>query len=123
MPNFSFQHMYRVANLKIIFGCNIKKFVTIRLIKHIIIQHYYRSINLNSFSNDILSSALFFSPPSTSLQSYLHLFNSTLLSVLDKHAPLKTVTCPARPKKPFITPEILSQKSKRSKLETIFRKS
>src|SRR2546425_4193101 len=61
--------------------------------------------------------------PLTSLQSYLHLFNSTLLSILDNHAPLKTVTCPARPKKPFITPEILSQKSKRSKLETIFRKS
>src|SRR2546425_12733858 len=61
--------------------------------------------------------------PLTSLQSYLHLFNSTLLSILDNHAPLKTVTCPARPKKPFITPEILSQKSKHSKLETIFRKS
>src|SRR3989442_14911933 len=61
----------------------------------------YRSINLTSFSNDILSSALFFSPPPTSLQSYLHLFNSTLLSILDNHAPLKTVTCPARPKKTF----------------------
>src|SRR3989442_9414160 len=60
--------------------------------------------------------------PPTSLQSYLHLFNSTLLSILDNQAPLKTITCPARPNKPFITPEILSQKSKRSKLEAIYRK-
>src|SRR6267154_2228413 len=65
---------------------------------------------------------IYFTYP-TSLQSYLHLFNSTLLSILDNHAPLKTVTCSARPNKPFITPEILSQKSKRSKLETIYHRT
>src|SRR3989442_4692616 len=41
-------------------------------------------------------------PYTTLFRSYLHLFNSTLLSVLDKHAPLKTVTCRARPNKPSI---------------------
>ena len=42
---------------------------------------------------------------------------------MDKHAPLKTVTCPSRPRKPFITEEIRTEKSKRSKLETISRRS
>ena len=37
------------------------------------------------------------------------------------HAPLKTTSCLARPHKPFITPEIKTEKSKRSRLETIFR--
>ena len=83
----------------------------------------FRSINLTNFSNDILSSPLCTSPPPSTLESYLHLFDSTLTTILDKHAPLKSVTCSARPHKPFITPEILAQKSKRSKLETIFRRT
>src|SRR6267154_4749535 len=43
-----------------------------------------------------------------------------LSAIREIGAPLKTVTCSARPNKPFITPEILSQKSKCSKLETIY---
>ena len=82
----------------------------------------FRSINLTNFTKDILSSSLFTSPPST-LEPYLQKFNSTLTEILDKHAPFKTVTFPSRPRKPFITPEILFEKSKRSKLETIYRRS
>ena len=59
----------------------------------------------------------------TSLESYLDIFNSTLNNLLDKHAPVKSVTCSSRLHKPFITEEIISEKSKRSKLETIFRRS
>ena len=78
-------------------------------------------MNIQNFSQDILSSSLFSTPP-TSLQSYLQLFNSVISSLLDKHAPLKTITCPSRQHKPFITPTILEEKSKRSKLETIHRR-
>src|SRR4029077_11124457 len=82
----------------------------------------FRSINIANFISDILSSSLHSSPP-ISLESYLLLFNTTLTTILDKHAPVKTVTCSSRPHKPFITEEILSEKSKRSKLETIYRRS
>jgi hypothetical protein len=82
----------------------------------------FRSINIPNFSSDILSSSLFTSIP-VSLESYIKLFNSTLSTILDKHAPLKTVTCPSRPNKPFITPEILTEKSIRSKLESIYRRN
>src|SRR4029077_15368448 len=73
----------------------------------------------------ILSSSLISTPP-TSLESYLLLFNSNLTTILDNHAPVKSVTCSSRPhhrRNSFITEEILSDKSKRSKLETIFRRS
>ncbi|HEY5236190.1 MAG TPA: hypothetical protein VIJ14_08440, partial [Rhabdochlamydiaceae bacterium] len=74
------------------------------------------------FSNDIFASSLFTSP-STTLNAYLNQFCITISSLLDKHAPLKTVSCSTEPRKPFITPEIKAEKAKRSKLETIFRKN
>jgi len=80
------------------------------------------SINITNFSNDILASTLYTSPAST-LAPYLDQFSSTLTALLDKHAPLKTTSCLSRPHKPFITPEIKKEKSKRSKLETIFRRN
>jgi len=49
--------------------------------------------------------------------------STTLSTLLDKHAPLKSTTGPSRIPKPFITPEIRLEKAKRYKLETIFRRS
>src|SRR3954470_4610994 len=82
----------------------------------------FKSIDPTAFSNDILASDLHTSTPS-SLNQYLSLFNSTITSILDIHAPLKSFSCPSRPSKPFITPEILHQKRIRSKLETISRRT
>jgi hypothetical protein len=82
----------------------------------------FRSINIDHFSTDIKSSPLASTLP-TSLKSYLTLFNTTLSSILDKHAPFKTIACSSRPHKPFITPDILAEKSKRSKLETLHRRN
>src|SRR6476619_1962944 len=45
------------------------------------------------------------------LQSYSTLFSSTPSSLLDKHAPLKTISCNSKPNKSFITPEILREKT------------
>ena len=79
------------------------------------------SIDNCAFSADILSSSLY-SNPSSTVASYSQQLHSVLSSILDKHAPVKTITCRSNPRKPFITDDILTQKSKRSKLESIFRK-
>src|SRR6476619_7680454 len=68
-----------------------------------------KSINPAALSTDILASPLYSVPPSD-LQSYSTLFSTTLSSLLDKHAPLKTISYTSRPNKPFITPEILREK-------------
>ncbi len=80
----------------------------------------FKSINITNFSNDILASDLHTITP-TSLNSYVELFSSTLSKILNKHAPLKLINISNRPQKPFITPEIKSQKSLRSRLESIWR--
>ena len=79
-----------------------------------------KSINTDLFSQDIRSSSLF-SAPAISLNSYVSQFSSILSSLLDKHAPLQTVACPSRARKPFITEEIIKGKAKRSRLQTIKR--
>ena len=82
----------------------------------------FRTINCAAFSQDIQSSSLF-SSPANNLDSYLTQFNSMLSSLLDKHAPLKSVSYTSRTHKPFITKEIRQEKAKRSKLETVYRRT
>jgi hypothetical protein len=81
-----------------------------------------KSINTANFSTDILSSDLF-TTPAASLDSYLNTFTDTITTLLDKHAPLKTISISSNQRKPFITPLIRAEKSKRSRLETIYRRS
>ena len=81
----------------------------------------FRSIDPTALSADILSSSLYSSPP-TNLSDYLTEFNSVLSSLVDKHAPPRTVTCSSS-HKPFSSPEIKVAKAKRSRLETIYRRS
>ena len=80
------------------------------------------SINITQFKQDILSSVLY-SNPSDNLSDYLDQFHSTVTSLMDKHAPPRVISHSSRPSKPFITPEIRAEKSKRSKLESAYRKS
>ena len=91
---------------------------TPRIIKQI---RAIRAIDPVAFSADIRASTLYTNPASN-LQAYSTQFSSTLSTLLDKHAPLKTISCTSRPHKPFITPEILREKAKRSKLETTYRR-
>ena len=81
-----------------------------------------KSINITQFRNDILQSDLYSAVP-TSLSDYFQLFKSTLCSLLDKHAPMKTVSCSNKVRKPFITPDIIKAKRVRSRLERIYRRS
>jgi hypothetical protein len=82
----------------------------------------FHKIDTALFSSDITSSSLYTSP-ATTLENYVSQFNSTLSALLDKHAPEKTISCSSRAPKPFINKEILQEKAKRSKLETIFRRT
>jgi hypothetical protein len=86
----------------------------------------FRKLDHKLFSQEILASPLCTIPPaildSISVETYLHLFDHTLTSLLDKHVPLKSVTCPSREQKPYITPHIINEKRQRSKLETIYRR-
>lgn len=74
------------------------------------------------FSADILASALYTTSP-TNLHDYMILFKSTLLQILNKHAPQKVIKVSSKQSKPFITPEIKQEKAKRSRLETKYRKT
>lgn len=78
------------------------------------------SIDTSAFSADILASSLY-SNTSHTVASYSQQLSSVLLSILDKHAPLRSICCRSNPRKPFISDEILIQKKERSKLESIFR--
>ena len=80
----------------------------------------FSAINSQNFSADILDSSLYSEPAST-LSEYTEQFHGVLSSILDKHAPLKQITCRSTPNKPYYTPEISDQKSERSRLETAFR--
>ena len=81
-----------------------------------------RSINSTLFSQDILTSTLF-TAPAQNLTDYLTQFSTVLTSLLDKHAPLKNISCPSRPNQPFFTRELRTLKSERSKLESVYRKA
>lgn len=80
------------------------------------------AINTVDFSNDILSSSLYTNPEGT-LSSFTMQFISVLSSLLDKHAPERTYSCRSSDSKPFITPEIIKEKAKRSHLESVYRKN
>ncbi|MBV8073763.1 MAG: RNA-directed DNA polymerase, partial [Acidobacteriaceae bacterium] len=79
-------------------------------------------INLKLFSEDILSSDLY-SIPATNLSEFFSRFNSTVTSILNKHAPLKSANCSTKQSQPFITAEIRQAKSLRSRLETVYRRT
>jgi hypothetical protein len=79
-----------------------------------------KSINLDSFSNDV-SVSLLSSFPKTDLVWLLHQYESALTSVLDQHAPLKEHIITVRPSAPWYTDEIKVAKIKRRKLERTWR--
>ena len=89
-----------------------------RITKHI---RNIKSIDTNLFSRDLLSSSLY-THPVTILNSYFLQFSSTLTKLLDKYAPLRTISCPFKTRQPFINQEIINEKKTRSKLETIHRR-
>jgi exonuclease III len=78
-----------------------------------------KSINISKFTRDILNSRLITHPP-TNLSDLVDSYNTTLSSLLDKHAPLKTKTIRAKTPNPWFTPALAKLKSARRHLEKVW---
>ena len=84
-----------------------------------------KSIDLQEFRDDISDSPLISTvyEAGHDLESLLTLFNTTLIGLLDKHAPLKTRTITIRPSAPWYTEDIREEKQKRRALERRWRRT
>ena len=76
----------------------------------------FKSISISKFTRDILYSPLVTHPPSN-LSDLVVAYNTTLTSLIDKHAPLKTKTIRAKPVNKWFTPALSALKSARRHLE------
>ena len=63
-----------------------------------------------------------YTKPASNASDLADQFSSTLRSILDIHAPIKTKTVVQRPHTPWINPEILQAKRERSRLERCWRR-
>ena len=79
-------------------------------------------INLAQFKNDLAKSDLLTSTCSNTASLY-QLYHTTLSSLLNKHAPIKTRICSSRPKEPWMSEAILVEKRKKRQLERAWRHS
>ena len=81
-----------------------------------------KAINLEHFRQDVALSPLL-SEASNDLLTLLHLYNSELSSVLDKHAPLKSRIVTIRPAAPWFSEEIKLERRVRRRLERRWRRT
>jgi len=80
-----------------------------------------KAVDIEQFKKDIgLSPRLSYS--SSDLQELLHLYNSELSSILDKHAPLKSRIVAIRPAAPWFSEEIKLERRIRRRLERKWRR-
>ena len=82
----------------------------------------FKSISISKFSADILHSRLITDQP-TKLCDLIETYNTTLSSLIDKHAPLKTKFIRAKPINKWFTPALSTLKSARRHLEKIWLNS
>ena len=78
-----------------------------------------KSISISKFNRDIVNSRLITHPP-TNLSDLIDSYNTTLSSLLDKHAPLKSKTIRAKAPNPWFTPALAKLKSAKRHLERIW---
>ena len=81
----------------------------------------FRSMDNESFSSDLISSLS--NVAGATFQSYFNSFNSTITSVLDKHAPFRTLQPRKRDKAPWMDQEYITQRSLRKRLQNGQNKS
>ena len=81
-----------------------------------------RAIDQNCLGDNIRGSAII-TYPATELDAMVHQYNSTLRSLLDKHAPLKSNIFPVRHMIPWYSDEIEDAKQQRRKLERLWRRT
>ncbi|XP_041466267.1 uncharacterized protein LOC121416820 [Lytechinus variegatus] len=80
------------------------------------------NVRLDALNNDLASSELCLNPPD-SLDDLASSYDSTLRSILDKHAPMCLKSVNSRPRVPWFTDDIRMEKKKRRKAERKWRKS
>ena len=80
----------------------------------------WKDINIDNFKTDLSQSDLIVNPPDQ-LESLISCYNSTLLALLDKHAPMKTKTIVVRPKVPWLNHRIRHAKRQRRQAERKWR--
>ena len=83
----------------------------------------YRKFDIDNFKNDLTNSDLIQNPDTNLATSLFTQYHATMLTLLVKHAPLKSKVTPnARPVNEWITDEILLSKRKKRQLERIWRR-
>ena len=80
------------------------------------------TIPLMLTTSKVTFSLLLYTKPASNASDLADQFSSTLRSILDIHAPIKTKTVVQRPHTPWINPEILQAKRERSRLERCWRR-
>ena len=83
--------------------------------------HRIKNINFTQFNQDI--SVAFSNFEHLDLDLLVNYFNSTLSSIFDTYAPLKTVTVTPCTSNPWFTSNLLNERCKRQQLEHHWRKS
>jgi len=80
------------------------------------------NINIDQFISDISSSDLIINPPSN-LNDLVSCYNSTLSSILDKHAPVINKQVTTKHNNPWMTPSLIKFKSYRRHIESLWKQS
>ena len=76
-----------------------------------------RSIDVESFKSDILTSEVFKLPECRDVENLVSVYNNELSVLIDKHAPLRSKTITLRPSCPWFTEELHDAKHLKRKLE------
>ena len=82
----------------------------------------YNKIDMTRFRADLERSDLIQHPKTTSSELY-NQYHSVLADLVERHAPLKSKSCPSRPPDPWITEDILRSKRTRRRLERTWRRT
>jgi hypothetical protein len=84
--------------------------------------HSIKSVNIEKFKQDILSSSLIMHPP-TKLSDLVDCYNYILSSIVDKHAPVKTKFISLKPANPWFTPALNKLKHACRSLQRVWLRS
>ena len=101
--------------------CNLNMMKSELTVKKVTFRKF-KSINIDQFKNDLCASSLICDAP-LDLDRLAYMYNNTLASVLNTHAPLRSRTVVTRAQVPWFTDEIREAKRLRRRAERKWRLS
>ena len=113
---FTSSTIFPCDHIPVIYSLNISASPTVPLSKHL--TRSIHSINIKSFIQDIMSSNLITYPPTT-LSDLVDCYNSTLATLLTKHAPLNSKILHPKPAIHWFTPALNKLKFTKRHLEQV----